>query len=144
MKRFNWGWRIIAAFAIFIAGTSTWVAYAMSSDVDLVRADYYEAGLKEDQTVAADERGVKSGATVDYDAATQMLHIAIPHQQIANGTVTFYRPSDSHADRHFALKLNEQGTMQIPVGNLIAGHWRVSLDWLTNGTTYSLEKAYTF
>jgi hypothetical protein len=144
MKRYNWGWRIITAFAVFTLGTSTWVAYAMSTEVQLVRADYYEAGLHEDQTVAAQQRALKSGATIDYDAVARLVRISIPNGQQSEGTVTLFRPSDEHADRHYALKLDQNGVMQIPVSDLSSGLWHVTLDWKSNGVAYQLPKTYTF
>lgn len=143
MKRYNWGWRIVTAFIIFTTGTISWVTYAMTTEVDLVRVDYYEHGLKQDETAAAQARGLASRTAVEYDAASHTIRLTIPQQDV-RGTISFYRPNAPVRDRQFTLVLDEHGAMQIPVSRFDSGLWHITVDWNSRGTTYELLKSYTF
>src|ERR1017187_4350447 len=117
MKKINWGWKIVIAYAVFIIGTSAWVAYAMTTDVGLVREDYYEHSLKENQTMAARSaaKALGASASIEYDQSKVEFVIRIPSAQVsgAKGTITLYRPNSAKEDRVINLKLEADGTMLI-------------------------------
>ncbi len=140
--KINWGWKIIIAYTIFIGGTSAWVVYAMMHDVDLVRSDYYEHSLLQDQTMAAQNRAdqLKSSASISFDEKQNAFIVRIPPEQAsaAMGTITLYRPNASNEDRLIPLKVESNGTMLIPSSQLSKGIWEITADWSFAGKTYQL------
>lgn len=143
MTRISWGWRIIIAMVIFMTGTASWVAYAMSHDVDLVREDYYEFGLKHDETIAAQSRARTLGSGVLVQFASSSLEIQLPKTGDTKGNVSFYRPNAKQSDRTIALTLDPSGHMSIPTSQLARGVWHTTLNWESAGTTYQLERTDT-
>jgi nitrogen fixation protein FixH len=140
--KINWGWKIVIAYAVFIIGTSAWVAYAMTSDVGLVREDYYEHSLMENQTMAArsSANALGAAASIAFDQKRDNFIVHIPSNQAASakGTVTLYRPNSSKEDRIFNLMPAPDGTMIIPASTLSAGIWQVTAEWSFNGKSYQL------
>jgi hypothetical protein len=140
--KINWGWKIIIAYTIFIGGTTAWVVYAMTHDVDLVRADYYEHSLLQDQTMASQNRAdqLRSFASISFDQAKNAFVVQIPKEQAASasGTITLYRPNASNEDRLIPLKVESNGTMIIPSAQLSKGIWQITADWSFAGKTYQL------
>ncbi|MDP4198651.1 MAG: FixH family protein [Bacteroidota bacterium] len=142
IKQISWGWGIIAAYVIFIAGTASWVGYAMTTEVDLVRGDYYEQSLKQDVTVAAQARAatLSGAASIQNDRSRGVFAIQIPRDQAASaqGSVTLYRPNASNEDRTLKLALGSNGSMLVPTAQLSRGLWRVTLDWTFQNQSYQL------
>ncbi len=140
--KINWGWKIIIAYTIFIGGTTAWVVYAMTHDVDLVRADYYEHSLLQDQTMASQNRAdqLRSSASISFDQAKNAFVVQIPKEQAASasGTIMLYRPNASNEDRLIPLKVESNGTMIIPSSQLSKGIWQITADWSFAGKTYQL------
>jgi len=140
--KINWGWKIVIAYAVFIIGTSAWVAYAVTTDVGLVREDYYEHSLKEEQTMAARSAGHALGASasIEFDQKQNAFVIQIPSEQsgAAKGTITLYRPNSAKEDRVFPLITEANGTMLIATTNLSAGIWQITAEWTFNGKSYQL------
>ena len=64
-----------------------------------------------------------------------------PDQAGAAGTITWYRPADSKADRTTALALDRDGRQQLPLSGLMAGRWTVQVRWTARGRDYYYEQA---
>src|SRR6476659_8025154 len=100
MKSLHWGWRIGILYGVFAIGTVSWVTYAMTKEVDLVRTDYYQYSLKQDQTSAARNNAERLGASASITvekASTNAqgdLCVRVPVQQAASvtGRLALYRP----------------------------------------------------
>lgn len=142
MKRIHWGWKIVISYVVFITGTVSWVGYAITREVDLVRPDYYEHGLQQDQTMAARGRAhaLSALASIRVDRALDAFVIQIPKEQAvsATGTITLYRPNASREDQTLPLALSNDGTMIIHAANMSRGVWRITADWSFANKTYQL------
>ena len=67
--------------------------------------------------------------------------LVLPREHAAAvGKVHFFRPSDSHMDREFALKLDAAGRQTIDVQGLGSGRWRIRVEWAAGGETYFREE----
>lgn len=145
MKKLNWGWNIVIAMAIFIGGSTVFAVYAISQDVDLVRSDYYEFSLKQNETTAAQNRAWKTSASITYDNSKDAFVIHIPEAQAgdAKGTITLYRPNNSYEDRTFQLQLSADGTMIIPAAGYSRGIWELTAEWTYAGKAYQLQATRT-
>ncbi len=147
MKKISWGWGIIASFVVFMSGTAAWVAYAMTSEVDLVRSDYYEYSLKQDETATAQENARLLGTylVLDTKRPDNNILLQIPAEQATNasGTVKLYRPNSPASDRSLPLKVSENGAMTIPTATLAKGVWKITIDWSASGKSYEVLKTDT-
>ena len=68
--------------------------------------------------------------------------LTFPEDQRATvaGTVTWYRPSDSRADRSVPIALGPDGVEQIPLQGLAPGAWRLRVDWTAGQRPYHYEQ----
>ena len=146
MKKVSWGWGIIISLAIFMTGTAAWVAYAVSSEVDLVRSDYYEYSLRQNETTAAQKDARELGNSVKLALdAKRNIEFKLPVDQVstAQGTIKLYRPNSSASDRALDLKLSTDGSMSIPTSELAKGIWHITVDWSAAGKKYEVLKTIT-
>src|SRR5581483_8278656 len=125
-KRNPWPAGIIAAFALFIAGTAGLVVLASSHRLDLVSADYYEQEIRFQNQIdrVARTRELAADATVNYDEASRTLTISLPHDA-ASGTIAgrihLYRPSAAGLDCDLKLELNSDGVQALDASQLQRG-----------------------
>ena len=142
--RFNWGTGIAAVYTVFALATTGFVTFAMGQHVDLVSSDYYVQSLRQDQRIAAEQnaRSLEPPPSVGLTGSSQAI-LSLPSDQagVAAGTITWYRPADSKADRTTALALDRDGRQLLPLSGLMAGRWIVQVRWTARGRDYYYERA---
>ena len=136
--KLNWGWRIAIVYSVFAVSTVGFVAFAMTENVELVRKDYYEHSLLHDKTNAwlTRARAVESDVRITIGESAISVRIPDAHAG-ASGIVTLYRPNSSRFDRSY--KLEPQG-IEIPLSELLHGHYTVVLEWTFANEQYRLER----
>jgi hypothetical protein len=141
--RWNWGAGVAAAYIAFAAATAGFVAFAMQRPVSLVRPDYYAESLRTDQQIAARANARALGASVSVaQQHAREIRVMIPrsHATSARGSILLYRPSDSAADRTFALAPDAAGAQRLRLQDLAAGHWLIKVQWTSSGRAYAVEQ----
>jgi nitrogen fixation protein FixH len=139
----NWGSGIALVYTAFAAATTGFVTFAMGRPVELVSTDYYEQSLRQDDRIAAERNAVDIGAVLSVDESdARVAIIALPPAQAraARGTVTLYRPADSHADQVLLLQPGADGVQHVPLDRLAAGRWIVQVRWSSAGRDYYVER----
>ena len=140
--RMNWGIGIALVYTAFAAATTLFVAFAVARPVDLVSPDYYAASLRQDQQMQAERNARALGPAARIDVTGRIARLALPpdHARAARGTVTLYRPSDSRADRVFALALDSRGEQHLTLAGLPSGRWILQVRWSTRARDYYVER----
>jgi hypothetical protein len=133
--KLSWGWRIAIVYTFFAVSTVGFVAFAMTENVELVRADYYEHSLKQDETFAAEQRGRAVDNEIEVKINNQYLHITLPnsHAKLDSGSISFYRPDNSKFDHTFEL---DNRSVSVPLDQIVAGNYELAIDWTFNGKRY--------
>ena len=133
MKRFSfhWGWGISIVYASFALATLSFVAFAMTQDVDLVREDYYQHSLEQDDVAAARKAARMLGNDVGLQFTPTDLHIRIPKHHVgrATGLVYLYHSADPARDQTKVLQVDSTGLMLISTSVLPPGSWRITVTW---------------
>lgn len=141
--RINWGLGVTLVYAGFAAGTLSMVALASSSRVDLVSDDYYARSLTVDQrlsaTVLGDEAVSDLGIVDAGGGPSLVVHFRVAPGPDTKGTLTWYRPSSSGADRTVPLTA-ETLTTPIPLTGLASGRWHAQLQWTSGGRDRYVER----
>ncbi|UPT68697.1 MAG: FixH family protein [Sphingobacteriales bacterium JAD_PAG50586_3] len=136
--KWNWGTKIVVAYAIFIVLILTAVFKAMNEKVDLVTPDYYaqEVGYqtKLDKMENAESLSIPVSAiqTADGVIITFPVEVKGPY----TGTVLFYRPSNSADDITMPITTTANGQMVAPITKLKKGNYNLLVDWAAQGKTY--------
>jgi len=138
-----WPLGIILAFVLFAVGMASVVVIAATHTDSLVSNAYYEDEIKFQATMDATARAQKSGATLQFDATTSQLVIAVPREQLTQkitGKVELYRPASVGMDREFLLEIDPTGHQTLNLSKLTSGLWRVRVTWSASGQNYRLEE----
>lgn len=138
----NFGGKIVILYLSFVALILTLVFNCYSMDVDLVSKDYYAQEINFQQKINAtnNEKELKSSITHVINGKTVVLSIdSVLLSNDFNGTVTFFRPSDSKKDVSF--KMNFVNNQQIiDSKELIHGAYKLQLSWTSNQKNYFKEE----
>lgn len=136
----NWGKWIIVAFVLFAGFIATLVTVCMRQEVNLVSKDYYSEELAYQEQIVRmnnvnqlDRKPAiqKTGTflTIDFDQ----------FDEIENGKLKLFRPSDPKKDRFYTLKASEENQQLIPIVDVAKGMYRAQMQWVMNGKEYFLE-----
>ncbi len=124
----------ITAFVVIILAIV--VTLHLRGSGDLVTKDYYEQGVAHQQQIDRQDRTRLLTGKVELtmlEEEKQMM-IRMPTDtagQKLEGTILFYRPSDSSMDKRFPLELDANGTQVIDVKDLPQGRWSLKITWAT-------------
>jgi hypothetical protein len=132
----NIGKWIIAAFIFFAAFIGTLVTICMRQDMSLVSKDYYKEELRYQTEIdrranaaSLDEKPVISGNKRSVKIHYRHL------QQMENGNLRLFCPSNSHKDKHFDIRVSGDA-VEFSTGELEPGMYRAKLSWSMNGKDY--------
>lgn len=142
--RFNWGMGVTLVYAAFAAGTLSMVALASSTRVDLVSDDYYARSLTVDQRMAATTAGEEAVSDLGIvkvagQPPALVIHFRIVPGSDSRGTLTWYRPSSSGADRTVSLTAASL-TAPMSLAGLGSGRWRAQVQWTSGGRDHYVER----
>ena len=139
-----WPIVITTFFILFFCGLVSFIIFATTQPVDLVRADYYEQEIRYQQQIdrIARARQLEQPMAVLYNPAEQSITISLPEAGLGaiDGSIHLYRPSDSRLDLRHALELNSQGTQRIDTRHLRSGLWKVRVHWTAAGEEYYVDQ----
>lgn len=138
-----WPYGIIAAFGLFLFGTTGLIVIAATHRDSLVSGDYYEREIQYQNHIDGAARAWQAGATMNLEAAARRITISLPAGQIGrnlSGQIELYRPSAAGLDRRFELQPEASGRQTIELADLPAGPWEVRLAWNAGGQEYFLDQ----
>jgi hypothetical protein len=144
-KEWVWPAGIIASFAIFIAFMMTIWFFYNSQRIDLVTQNYYERQIQYQGQIdrITRTRNLPEPVRLTYSSEQRQIEIQFPFQfqpEQVEGTVTFYRPSNSSMDYVLPIVLSTERKQIIFTRNLAAGLWRIKMSWQSEGLDYYHEE----
>jgi len=140
----NWGWRIAIVYSLFALGTLAVVAFTLTQDVELVRTDYYEYGLKHDEQMRAEvnAHSLSTPLSIVYDAERAVVRLDFPpvHAADIRGTILLYRGTTMKQDRTIPIHVDAAARQEISVRDDAKGKWTVMVDWTSHGVAYKIDQ----
>ncbi len=138
----NWGWGIVIVFGAFICMMLYFFLRAMSVDLNMVKADYYqeETDINSSSKKKQNYLSLGDAILVEINESRQVLKMGFP-TRVDSGTVWVYRPSSSKLDQKFGLPELPDSTINLKVRPLNPGFWRVKLSWYEKGKGYIAEES---
>ncbi|TND08284.1 MAG: FixH family protein [Bacteroidetes bacterium] len=137
----NWGWKIVFAYVGFIALILTMVFKTMGMRIDLVRPDYYAEELRYQEKIDQSKNNALLSAPLSVTCNGQHIVLAFPEEMKntpLEGSVLFYRPSDSRLDFRVNLEPGADGSQRInPPAQ--KGLYVVQVEWKAKGQTFYSE-----
>lgn len=144
-SKFNWGTGILITIILFMLIVISTAVYLMNQDVDLVTNDYYNKGINHQQQIDRMNRTNAMDDEVQISPENGYLKLKFPKsyaQKSFNGTIQFYRPSDSKKDFALSISIDTSAQQIIPVQNLEKGYWKVELSWTQDSLEYYKESSF--
>lgn len=142
--KFNWGTGIFLFYSLFTLSLVYQVYKSTQYDNALVVDNYYEEDLAYQSAFEKKQNsmGLKVPVRIEYSNAKQLITINFPPSmgKIA-GSVLFYRAGDQSQDIALDIHTNKNNEMIVPVGRLIAGRWKIKVDWQAQNRAYFDERA---
>ncbi len=141
----SWGWKIFFLYTGFVLLTVTVVIYTMTQKVELVTDEYYKEEIAYQQQIERMKNAgkMKNPVKVDYQPESAIVVFTFPKEHIGaglDGTVWFYRPSDTSEDRKLKITLDDNGVQALNVRQLPTGYWIVKVSWTSGGKEYYVQK----
>ena len=142
--KFNWGTGIFIAIVIFMIITVILTIIFMNQRVDLVTNNYYEKTLTYQNQIDTYKRTAELKEKVAFNYADDKINLSFPVsflEQVNNGKLYFYRPSDSRKDFTVPIQLNKKGSQIFNTASIDKGYWKVEIQWEMNKYDYKMEKS---
>ena len=117
---------------------------------DLVRSDYYDAGLDQDKTIARTELGLTPGMDISFGIDSAGWQVASSSKILTTATcqIHFYRPDNGAEDKDLPMGLaaitSESPKRLVWKGAKVPlrqGYWVARLEWSENGKSL-MEKSF--
>jgi hypothetical protein len=145
----NWGARITVSFIVFAMVIFTMVFISMNQNINLVSEDYYKQEIAyEDQIQRLrNTESLEQSPEITIDRDAQLVIISFPEElidQIKDGNILLFRPSDSRLDKRYELAINEEGIQKVSIRGQIKGLWKAKLYWQDYNLEYYQEKILNY
>lgn len=143
--KFNWGTGLFLFYVVFVGSLVFQLFKSFQYDNSLVVDDYYAKDLayQEQYDKVANSMSLSAPVKIKYIATENKLLVTFPKdvsELEKNGAILFYRANDKSQDRALGIQNEKSQTLEIPVEDLTAGEWKVSIDWTANKTSYYNEE----
>lgn len=134
----NWGKGIILGMVIFVLFITSLGIFMFLSPADDYDHQYYEKGLSFNQDYNREKQVIKDHAQPVIQITGGYIKLTFAHA--AKGKITFTRPSNNLLDKVFQLDSGSGTEVDIPVGSMTRGQWRLVFDWISNNKSYLYQK----
>ncbi|MEW6050397.1 MAG: FixH family protein [Candidatus Zixiibacteriota bacterium] len=144
--RSRWGIGIAALYGGFVLFVLACVGYASLQHFDLVEPEYYERTLVYQEQIDRQRRtnALAEQPSLAFESESRLLVLQFPaYSSAVTGVIRFYRPSGAGMDFSLPLALDPTNRQTILDPRLIAGFWRMKLDWRMDSLDYYIERSVT-
>lgn len=135
----NWGTKIVLGLGTFMSFIIVLAVIMFNSKTDaLVEQDYYEKGIHYDETFNRKEQVIKDHAAPMISIQPELLNITF--SKPAKGTIRMVRNSDKKQDRIMPFETDTAMQVNLPLGGLKKGTWKLIAEWDSADKTYLTEQ----
>ncbi|NDC76776.1 MAG: hypothetical protein EBZ67_02710 [Chitinophagia bacterium] len=139
---FDWGYRILAVYLVFVAGIG-WMVYRSAGErVDLVTPDYYEQEVRYQERIEQQANAAALSVPVSASFREGRIELLLPPEfgsRQVEGELTLYCPSDAGKDihEHFATT-DRKAVLVVPRDR--SGFQVLKLTFRADGKVYHVER----
>ena len=142
--KFNWGYKIVFVYLLFVGGILSLVYLTSLENRDLVSDNYYDEELAYQKVIDQSEKTAKLSASVvvETDLLNSLLELKLP-PEFSNtntvGTWNLYFAADRKMDLQGTIN-TKNGNQQIQIPGGRTGNYTFKLEWEAEGQSYYFEK----
>lgn len=135
----NWGYKIALFFVAFVSFMLFMLYKCIQQDFDLVAPDYYAQELVYQKQIDQQNNVLELSQKPTWELQQDHFVLTFPNQ-LKEGQIRFFRPSDDQLDFTEALDLDAQQQQQISLNKFQKGIYKVQLSWSDQSKDYYIEK----
>lgn len=145
--KINWGTGIVIAFALFMSFILYFVikSAAPENRYFFDEEDYYKSSLKYQEVIDKLEKTKTLSTKVKITKSETGFILEFPKEinENATGSVSFLRPSTKVLDFEIPLTIIDN-KMSITHDNLVAGKWKITINFKSNSEEYLVKRFVTY
>ena len=138
----NFGKWIFVAFLLFAIFIGTLATICLRQDVDLVSIDYYKEELAYQNQIQRinNTEQLQHKPSIKIITKNQLEVEFNQTEDIQNGELKLYCPSNSKLDKRFIFPASKKGKQLIELNGLETGMYRARLLWSMQGKDFYIEE----
>lgn len=137
----SWGKGIILSFVLFAVFIGVLVSVCVKQDVSLVSKNYYQEELSYQQQIERIANTETLAIKPSMRVADRQLEVNfVSFNNIKNGELKLFRPSDARLDKSFVLEPADASIERFDVSNLPTGMYKARMLWTMDEKEYYLEQ----
>lgn len=135
----NWGWKIIALYAFFVAGILTLVYKSTHEKVEMTETNYYEKELVHQDQINRRENynALATKCTFEQKQDSVIIHYPFSLTAIENGSIHLFCPSDSKYDVFLDLPKATGNRFAFAIAAGLPSRFNIDVMWKVAGTEYA-------
>ena len=140
--KINWGYKIIIAYGLFVAGILTLVLLSSQQNQDLVSEEYYADELAYQDIIDKSTQTASLSSPIEIVQSSSKLIIDFPAEfdnKMSKGSWTLYYAANIEKDVKGAFQIND-GLLNIEIPATASGIYLVKIEWTSEGLAYYYEK----
>jgi len=144
--KFNWGYKILLVYGLFVAGIMFLVYKSTQQKFDLVQKDYYADELKYQNVINASQKAKDLGGELKTIRKGGHLIVELPagmHQSTVKGTAHLYYAADEQKDISKDF-VSTNGEFDMELLTMMSGAYTLKLNIEMNGEQYYYEQKIFF
>jgi hypothetical protein len=143
MKKLSWGTKLAMFISVYVIGILIFVGFSLTQDINLISTDYYPQGIDFQTKIDKIKNTYTLKEKVVISQKSGIVQVQFPEgmRNDVNGSIIFYRPSNSDNDLRSDIKLDDTGLQTFKSDKLIKGRYAIKIDWTHQDKAYYQEEA---
>ena len=140
--KFNWGYKIVLVYCVFVAGILYLVVQSSRQQMDLVTDDYYAQEIKYQEKIDQSKRASALSEPIRYQLTETGMDVNFPKEFDGKkiiGNALLYYPANEKKDVSASINTT-QGQMQITIPDKRSGMHILKINWEVEGVSYYFEE----
>ena len=140
--KFNWGYKIVLVYCVFVAGILYLVIQSSRQQMDLVTDDYYAQEIKYQEKIDQSKRASALSEPIRYQITEAGIEVIFPKEfggkKIIGNTLLYY-PANEKKDVSASINTTK-GQMLISIPDKRSGMHILKINWEVEGISYYFEE----
>jgi hypothetical protein len=140
--KISWGYKIIIAYGLFVAGILALVLLSSQQNQDLVSEEYYADELAYQDIIDKSTHTASLSSPIKIVQSSNRLIIDLPAEfdkKMSKGSWTLYYAASIEKDVKGAFQIND-GLLNIEIPATASGNYLLKIEWTSGGLAYYYEK----
>jgi hypothetical protein len=140
--KFNWGYKIVLVYCVFVAGIMYLVVQSSRQQMDLVTDDYYAQEIKYQEKIDQSKRASALSEPIRFQLTEVGIEVNFPKEFDGKniiGNALLYYPANEKKDVLASINTS-QGKILIPIPDKRSGMHILKINCEVEGVSYYFEE----